>query len=103
MAMLGYYNPKRQPGQQLFTENTDKVYLEVKQLFKLLIQGDTQNQGQLCSGAELSGFDGADGVSGWDILRIQHSKEVFGFIANRLKNSSPIVGKNIRQSSENDC
>ena len=38
--------------------------LEVEQLLKLLIQGDTQDQGQLCGGTELPGLVGADGITG---------------------------------------
>ena len=37
--------------------------LKIEQLLELLIQSDTENQGELCSGVELSGFDGADCVS----------------------------------------
>ena len=37
---------------------------EVEQLFKLLVQGDAQNQCQLCGGGEVSRLDGADGVAG---------------------------------------
>ena len=35
---------------------------EVEQLFKLLVQGDAQDQRQLCGGVKLPCFNGADGV-----------------------------------------
>lgn len=38
--------------------------VKIKQLFKFLIQSDTQNQCQLCRRIKLPGFNGADGIPG---------------------------------------
>ena len=37
---------------------------EIEQLLELFVQGDAEDQSQLRRGAELAGFDGADGIAG---------------------------------------
>lgn len=41
-----------------------KALIEIKKLFELFIQSETEYQRQFCSGIELTGLDGADRVSG---------------------------------------
>lgn len=49
---------KGPPGRRAFW------LFKIEEFFEFLIQGDAEDQSQLCGGAELAGLDGADGVPG---------------------------------------
>ena len=58
------------PTSSRHTKRLDQIgqafcLIKIEEIFKLFIQGNTQDKSQFSGGAELSGFNGTDRISGY--------------------------------------